>query len=461
MSPAYHRRWSAPCAGCGSGTPAPGPRPGPVAAFLETGGAHLSRREAIEETARSRGVAPVSLEETAAWQDGCAGIRDAGRRLLGETGGDEAEARAARRLADMPRLRGRVREVLDRLDAAEMQDRGDRFEALADEVGAQATEGDTLALHADGYAGATALAEELTSLEALPEPARQRVEGWLARDREWQEMAAVARLVDAPAKSGDPAASREAAGRPAVAEAIRREIDRLARLPESERTVRWTGEEPLVPGDRLRAGSGAGMIEAVVVSAGAAGGLRPDDELQLRILHAAGPNTPLRPGELVAYTAGSLLLAGCERALWSDERLRGLELARHESVPTDFCRLPCDEPVRGDRIAWTETAGEDGQIRTIEARVKVQVDDILYGGARLELKVLEASGPDVPEPGSVIERTVAAVTARGCFRAEWADEARRERILNPPKPVQAPRQTQQQEQAQRIDRSEGGGLSAG
>ena len=47
---------------------------------------------------------------------------------------------------------------------------------------------------------------------------------------------------------------------------------------------------------------------------------------------------------------------------------------------------------------------------------------------------------------------------RGCFRAEWRDEPRRERILDPPKPVKAPRQTQQQEQTQRIDRSEGGGL---
>ena len=431
----------------------------PVEAFLETAGAHLQRREAIEETARSRGVAPVWLEETVAWRDGCAGIRDAVQRLLGETGGNEAEARAARRLTDMPRLRGRVQQVLDRLDAAETQDRGDRFEALADEVEAQAVEQDALALHADGYAGATALAEELTCLEALPEPLRQRVEGWLARDRQWQEMAAVARLVDAPAKSADPAVRREAAGRRAVAEAIRREIDRLARLPEAGSTVRWTGEEPLVPGDRLRAGSGAGMIEAVLASAGAAGGLRPDDELQLRILRPGGPNTPLRPGEVVAYTAGSLVLAGCIRAAWSDERLRVLELARHESVPSAFCRLPCTEPVRGDRIVWTETAGEDGEVRTIEARVTALANDILYGSARLELEVLEASGPNAPEPGSAIERTVAAVTARGCFRAEWADEARRERILNPPKPVQAPRQTQHQEQTQRIDRSEGRGMS--
>ena len=28
------------------------------------------------------------------------------------------------------------------------------------------------------------------------------------------------------------------------------------------------------------------------------------------------------------------------------------------------------------------------------------------------------------------------LTARGCFRAAWSDEARRERVLSPPKEVQ-------------------------
>ena len=439
----------------------------PVAAFLETGGAHLSRREAIEDKARSRGVAPVSLEETTAWRDGCAEIRDAGRRVLDESGGDEAEARAARRLAGMPRLRGRVQQVLDRLEAAEARDRADRFQALADEVEAQAAERDMLALYADGYAGATALAEELPGLEALPEPLRHKAGDWLARDRRWrEELASAARLTGAQGRQADPAARREAAGRPAVAEAIRRETVRLARLPEPEGAVRWTGEEPLVPGDRLRAGAGAGMIEAVVVSAGEAGGRRPDDKIQLRILWPGAADALPRPGIVIPHDAGYLARSGCVRATWSDERLRELELARQASVPTAFCRLPCTDPVRGDRIAWTEDDGE-GRVRTVEAQVTARTGDILYGGARLELEVLNASGPDAPEPGSAIERTAAAVTARGCFRAGWADEARRERILNPPKPVQAPRQAQQQErtkaqeQAQRVDRSEGGGLSAG
>ena len=200
------------------------------------------------------------------------------------------------------------------------------------------------------------------------------------------------------------------------------------------------------------------MVEAVVISAGAAGGIRPDDAIRLLILWPGAAGAPPRAGVVIPYDAGYLAKSGCVRAAWADEGLRELELARHVSVPSAFCRLPCDEPVRGDRIAWTETAGEDGQVRTIEARVTARANDILYGSARLELEALEAAGPDAPEPGSGIERTAAAVAARGCFRAEWGDEARRERILNPPKPVQAPRQAQQQEQTQRIDRSEGGGL---
>ena len=295
--------------------------------------------------------------------------------------------------------------------------------------------------------------------DTLPEPIRQRVEGWLARDRQWrEELASVARLTGAQGQQADPAARREAAARPAVAEAIRRETARIAHLPEPGRTIRWTGEESLVPGDRVRVAEGEHMVEAVVISAGAAGGMCPDDAIQLLILWPGAAGAPPRPGVVIPYDAGYLAKSGCVRAAWSDEGLRELELARHVSVPTAFCQLPCREPVRGDRIAWTEDADE-GRVRTVEAQVTARVDDIRYGSPKLELEVLDASGPGAPEPGSVIERTAAAVAARGCFRAEWHDEARRERILNPPKPVQAPRQTQQQEQAQRIDRSEGRGMS--
>ena len=133
----------------------------PVMSFLKAGEEHERRREGLEERARERGTAPFALEETPAWRDGSRDIRTTALRLLGEAGGSAAEARAAARLAHMPRLRARVKETLDRLEALEAQDRGDAFEARADRVEAFAREQDTLALHVEGYESTTALAEEL------------------------------------------------------------------------------------------------------------------------------------------------------------------------------------------------------------------------------------------------------------------------------------------------------------
>ncbi len=60
---------------------------------------------------------------------------------------------------------------------------------------------------------------------------------------------------------------------------------------------------------------------------------------------------------------------------------------------------------------------------------------------------------------SDIERTAAAIAARGCFRAEWSDEANRERILNPP--VREKRRTRQEKRTRTlyIDLSEDRGMS--
>ena len=409
----------------------------PVMSFLKAGEEHERRREGLEERARERGTAPFALQEAPAWRDGSRDIRTTARRLLGEAGGSAAEAQAAARLAHMPRLRARVKEALDRLEALEAQDRGDAFEAQVDQVEVLAREQDTLALHVEGYGSVTALAEELSEQEALPQAARQRAREWLARGRQWTgDLESVAGLAGGFGQSADPAAQRMAAGRPAVAEAIHRERERLARVTEPEHWLRWTGEEPLVPGDRVRIGDD--IMEIIVVSAGAAGGMHENDRLQVRMLDTTGPDEPPRLGAVIPETAGSLVRIGCTRAAWSDERLRDLELARHRSVPSWLCRLACDEPVPGDRIAWTEDAGE-GRVRSVEAKVTARIDDILYGSPRLRLEIVDASGPGAPGAGGFIERTAAAVTARGCFRAEWTDEACRERILNPPKPVQAPR----------------------
>ena len=120
-------------------------------------------------------------------------------------------------------------------------------------------------------------------------------------------------------------------------------------------------------------------------------------------------------------------------------------------MPSGACRLPCPDPIPGDRIAWTEAADRTGEVRTIEAVVATKTET--PDGHELALRVIRASGSGAPEPGVSIRRAAEEVTARGCFRASWSDEARRERILDPPKEVQ------EQTLKQSLGRSHGGGIS--
>ena len=90
-------------------------------------------------------------------------------------------------------------------------------------------------------------------------------------------------------------------------------------------------------------------------------------------------------------------------------------------------------------------------MRTVEAVVATRTET--PDGHELALRTIRASGPDAPDPGVSIRRTEEEVTARGCFRAEWSDEARRARILDPPKEVQ------EETLKQSLGRSRGGGMS--
>ena len=84
----------------------------PVRAFLEEGALHLDRRAALDEGVR--GLAPPSPDAIPDWRERSQGLRETALNLLGESPADTRETQAAARLADMPRLQGRVREVLDR-----------------------------------------------------------------------------------------------------------------------------------------------------------------------------------------------------------------------------------------------------------------------------------------------------------------------------------------------------------
>ena len=400
----------------------------PAETLLAAAAAHLERRAAPEASA------PEGSAPEASWGERAEALREIARRLLGDAPANAATVRAAERLAAMPRLRGRVREVLGRLEAIETADRAAEFRALAASVEARARRQGDLALHAAGYARATEMAAALVGREAVPDEARRAADAWLARDRGWRaELASVRNLAAAHGGTAEPDRLREGAALPAVSAAIRREAASLRASPRApERTVAWTGEAPLVAGDRIAWRARGAVVHAVVVFPGEAGGVRGDDVLRLRMTgpgdRAAGTDEPA-----VEIAARALVEAGCGRALWADEGLRELDVARQYSVPAPSCRLPCPEPVEGDRIAWTEAAGRDGAVRTIEAVVTARDP----GVDRLELRTIRASGRGAPAPGSAVVRTAAAVAARGCYRAPWADEERRRQILEPPPPAPA------------------------
>ena len=364
-----------------------------------------------------------------------------------------AETSAASRLEDMPRLRERVAEVLDRLETRELHDRTADFRAASASVEARARDEKTLPLHAEGYDRATEMARSLVDREALPASARGAANDWLDRDRGWRAQMETAReLAGQDGPAADPAELRAAAQLPAVAEAVRRETDRLARLPALERGIAWTGDAPLIAGDRLAFRTDGRTWQAVVVSPGAANGMRGNDTLTLWVADPTQRRAPSE-GRLVEASAQSLLDGGCIRAPWQNEGLRALELARQRSVPDGICRMPCPEPVPGDRIAWTEAAGPGGEVRTVEADVETRTETA--NGHALALRIIRASGPGAPEPGSIIERTAEAVAARGCFRAPWRDEASRQRILDPPRQEQS--REQSRERDREIDRDQGFG----
>ena len=82
---------------------------------------------------------------------------------------------AAARLADMPRLQGRVREVLDRLETLELSDEVADSRKLAATVERRARWQDTLPLHAEGYRRATEMAQHaLVAMLLEPGHGRQQ-----------------------------------------------------------------------------------------------------------------------------------------------------------------------------------------------------------------------------------------------------------------------------------------------
>ena len=122
-------------------------------------------------------------------------------------------------------------------------------------------------------------------------------------------------------------------------------------------TGRWTGQEPLLAGERisLRRSDDEPRLEAVVRRPGRAGGCTPDDVVELEWVASATGRIPEEP----ATRMSGLTLAGCDvlRAEWSDEKLRQDELERQRPEPPDRYPLACSRDLtRGDRL-WCSEVG--------------------------------------------------------------------------------------------------------
>ncbi len=425
----------------------------PVKALIEDGARHLDRRAALDE---GRGIVePPSPDAVPVWRERSRELRETALHLLGESPADTREMLAAARLADMPRLQGGVREVLNRLETLELRDEVAEFQKLAATVERRARRQETLPLHAEGYGQVTAMAQSLSSNAVLPEAERHQAAAWLDRDQGWNEELASARKLTATQEqdvdtTGLAEALREAAHLPAVRSAIRQETALLARSPMPEQWTAWTGDEPLVAGDRIAWRAGGTVHRAAVSFPGETGGMRANDTLLVRIVQPADGPALDDAGRIVEIHAQALRDVRCVRAEWSDEGLRQLETALQYSVPSAACPLACPEPVAGDRIAWTEAAGRSEEVRTVEAVVATRTE--VSDEHELGLRVIHASGPDAPEPGASIRRTADEVTARGCYRAAWSDETRREAELDPQKEVR------EQTLKQGLEHSRGGGI---
>ncbi len=220
-----------------------------------------------------------------------------------------------------------------------------------------------------------------------------------------------------------------------VTDMIREECARL-RDPEAEHAFqrRWPGTEPLVEGDRLRVAYHPDLPngELVVVAAGLAGGLAPEDQLELEWI-VSGPK-PDDPHEDVR--ADELAKGTVWRADWVHEELRNAALMRERPVSSEgFSRLCKDDVVVGDLLRWSEYApaepsADDRLARTgRETVVHVEAELLDRRAALLpdaDICVLRETARSDDRPCGERYLPLAKLTMGGCLRATWVQEEDRE-----------------------------------
>ncbi len=218
-----------------------------------------------------------------------------------------------------------------------------------------------------------------------------------------------------------------------VRDMIREERARL-RDPDAEHEFlhRWPGKELLVEGDRLRLAYHPDLPdgELVVASAGLAGGLASDDELELAWV------TPerLRRGPNVDIHAEDLAKGTVRRAAWRHEELRNRALMVERPVSSERFSYLCDgDVVAGDLLRWSEYApsdpAPDDRATGRKAVVHVEAELVKRRAALLpdaDICVLRETARSDDRPCGERTLPLARLTAGGCLRAAWLREEDRE-----------------------------------
>ena len=218
-----------------------------------------------------------------------------------------------------------------------------------------------------------------------------------------------------------------------VTDLIREERMRL-RDPDAghEFLQRWPGKELLVEGDRLRLAYHPDLPdgELVVVAAGLAGGLAPDDELELEWISSE------RDDPHVDIHAEDLAKGAVRRAEWRHGELRNAALMRERPVSSErFSRLCDGDVVAGDLLRWSEYASpdllaEDRLARTgRQAVVHVEAELVRRHAALLpdaDFCVLRETARSDDRPCGERYLPLARLTAGGCLREDWLREEERE-----------------------------------
>ena len=191
---------------------------------------------------------------------------------------------------------------------------------------------------------------------------------------------------------------------------------------------RWPGKEMLVEGDRLRVAYHPDLPDGdlVVVAAGLAGGLAPDDKLELAWV------TPERDHPCVDIGAEELAKGTVRRAAWRHGELRNMALMRERPVSSErFSRLCDGDVVAGDLLCWSEYAPPAGDDHATGRKAVVHVEaELVKRHAALlpdaDVCVLHETARSDDRPCGERTLPLARLTAGGCLRAAWLREEDRE-----------------------------------